>query len=95
MKTPRGWTVRVEGRPSKPVDPYAWMDLIEHHSGVLSSPREFEVGGDNFTGYTVSLAVSRAGRAVDIAIGLVRPADPRFEVSSLEVMTFEEQDRRG
>jgi hypothetical protein len=71
------------------------MGLIEGYSGVLSSPQEFDVAGDNLTAYTVSLAVSRAGRAVDIAIGLVRPADPRFEVCCLEVMTYEEQDRRG
>ena len=72
-----------------------WMDLIEGHSGVLSAPQEWDPAGDNLTAYTVSLAVSRAGRAVDIAIGLVRPADRRFDVRCLEVMSYEEQDRRG
>lgn len=71
------------------------MELIDPHAGVLNLPQEWDPAADNLTAYTVSLAVSRAGRAVDIAIGLVRPADRRFEVRSLEVMSFAEQDRRG
>ena len=71
------------------------MDLIDPHAGVLNLPREWDAAGDNLTAYTVSLPVSRAGRAVDIAIGLVRPADSHFQVRNLEVMSFEEQERRG
>jgi hypothetical protein len=71
------------------------MDNIEPHSGVLTVRETPDPVGHWVAAYTVSLAVSRAGRAVDIAIGLVRPADPRFEVCCLEVITYEEQDRRG
>ena len=90
---PRGWTIHVEGRPSGPVDPMVWMDLIERHSGVLTSPQTYVPGEPNLTSYTVSLAISAVGTAIETAIGLVRPADPHFEVTSLEAVTYEEEDR--
>jgi hypothetical protein len=67
------------------------MELIEPHSGVLTTG---ETAGHLVAGYTVSIALHRPGRAVDVALGLIKPADPRFEVRTLEAMTFEEQDRR-
>ena len=70
------------------------MELIERHAGVLTSPRRFKPGEPNLTSYTVSLPFASPGRAIETAIRLVRPADPRFEVDCLEAMTYEEQDRR-
>jgi hypothetical protein len=69
------------------------MDLIDSHSGVLTVGEAPEPAGQWVAAYTVSLPVHRAGRAIDLAIGLVKPADPGFEVRSLEAVTFEEQDR--
>jgi hypothetical protein len=86
--------VRVEGIPSGSVDVDKWMDLIESHSGVLTVGEAPDPVGHWVAAYTVSLPVHRAGQAIDLAIGLIKPADPRFEVCSLEAMTFEEQDRR-
>jgi len=71
-----------------------WIDSIEPHSGVLTVRETPDPVGHWVAAFTVSLPVHRAGRAIDLAIGLIKPADPRFEVCALEVMTFEEQDRR-
>ena len=93
MRKPRGWTVHVEGRPSHRVDRSAWFGLIEGHAGSLTVPRTFDPAADNLTTYTVSLAISGAGRAIDTAIRLIRPVDPQFEVTCLEATTYEEEDR--
>ena len=70
-----------------------WMDLIEPHSGVLTSPQTYAPSEPNLTSYTVSLAISAVGMAIETAIGLVWSADPHFEVTCLEAVTYEEQDR--
>lgn len=93
MKGPRGWSVRVEGWSLKPVEPGRWMHGIEPYGSVMTFTEEPDEFGRWAAAYTVNIAVRRAGRAVDIAIGLARPMDPKFEVRTLEAKTFEELDR--
>lgn len=93
MKGPRGWTVRVEGWSLKPVEPALWMEAIEPHGSVLTCSEEPDEMGRWSAAFTVNLAIRRAGRAVDIAIGLIKPVDSGFGVRTLEAKTFEEMDR--